>query len=457
MAEERAKYGTGTIYKNEKGYTAQLYYSVEIDGKTYNKRISGSGDTETKAVRKRNKNIKKWEDGIRASLKKEQSQTEEERKEAAKGPTLNEVFQMNLGVKDTSVQIPTSDNYEMYYNGYVKDSALGKAPIKEITEEQLLAFYKDKKVNGRKKIPKDQQGNPIVKPLSINTINHIRFVINNTFLYAEAKGIIKKNAHAGIHPFKTGTAAMIDYSQEDLDADSDDKDAVQRIIPIEDLELILEYAFKHSRLAGLFAWAVNSGMREGECLGLKRKYAAPENSYIFVKKSLTYIKDRREGAVSATIPKLKLPKNGRERKVPYNKSLKEIYQFQIELIEQERMAAGKLYHDRGLLFADEYGDYLKPRKVLREFQSILETLGMEKRRFHDLRHTFVSLLIQQSQKAGAGISILEVSAIVGHSDPSITMNVYGGLFPNSTERAMKVLDTCDVLRIPGQKEKKPCA
>lgn len=460
MAEERAKYGTGTVYKQGNSFVAQMYCSIEIDGKTYEKRVTGSGKTETKAVRNRSKNIKKWEDGLRESLRVTEENLRKAEEQAEIGPSLNDVFYMNLGVKDTSVQIPTSDNYETYYEGYVRDTELGKTPIRSITEEQLLEFYKEKRISGRKRVRKNSDGAPIAsKPLSISTMNHIRFVINNTFRYAEIKGIIEKNAHTGIPPFKTGTVAMIDYDQEDLDADSDDKDALQRIIPTDDLERILDYAFKYSRLAGLFAWAVNSGMREGECLGLKRRYATPDNDYIFVKKSLTYIKDRRENAVSATIPKLKRPKNGKERKVPYNESLKDIYRYQIGQIEEEKKRAGKLYHDKGLLFADEYGDFLRPWKVLKEFQGILEMLGLEKRRFHDLRHTFISLLIKESQRAGEGISILEVSAIAGHSDPTVTMKIYGGLFPNSTERAMKILDTCNAIKLPALREKdgKSCA
>lgn len=97
--------------------------------------------------------------------------------------------------------------------------------------------------------------------------------------------------------------------------------------------------------------------------------------------------------------------------------------------------------------------------ALQEFQGILEMLGLEKRRFHDLRHTFISLLIKESQRAGDGISILEVSAIAGHSDPTVTMKICGGLFPNSTERAMKILDTCNAIKLPALREKdgKSCA
>jgi integrase len=406
--------------------------------------VTGSGKTETAAIRNRNKNVKKWEDNLKKSLEeKAERENTSDQSEPDNGLTLNEVFSLNLGIKDTSVQISTSDNYSCYYDGYVRESILGKMPLKLITEEDLLNFYMEMRKNGRKRVRKDVNGVPInPKPLSINTVNHIRFVLNNTFLYAVAKGFLDKNAHTGISPFKNGTAAMIDFDQEDLDADSDDSDALQRIIPLEDLERILEYAFKHSRFAGLYAWAVNSGMREGECLGLKRILALPDNEYIFVKKSLAYVRDRREGAEKRLTPILKKPKNGKERKIPYNNSLKDIYTYQIDLIEKEKKAAGKLYHDKGLLFSDEYGDFLRPWRVLKEFQQILDTLGIEKRRFHDLRHTFVSLLVKESQRAGEGISILDVSAIVGHGDSTVTLNVYGGLFPNSTERAMRILDNC---------------
>lgn len=64
---------------------------------------------------------------------------------------------------------------------------------------------------------------------------------------------------------------------------------------------------------------------------------------------------------------------------------------------------------------------------------------------HPLRHTFVSLLVKENQKNGEGISILDVCAIVGHKDAQVTLSVYAGLFPNSTERAMKVLNMYDAI------------
>lgn len=438
-------------------FVSQLTYTIEIDGEEYSKRISGTGSTETKAVRARNENAKQWEQNLRESLRVDAEKKARKEEGIVQGPTLDEVFLLNLSLKDTSVQISTSDNYEMYFRVYVRGTPLGQTPVREITEEQLLDYYTDTRINGRKKSAKrSKQVSVPAKPLSITTINHIRFVISNTLGYAEKKGLIDKNPHVSIPPFRSGTAAMIDMEQEDIDADSDAADALHRVIPMNKVEAILDYAFKYSRLAGLFAWAVNSGMREGECLGLKRIYAEPDKDYIFVKKSLTYIRNRDKNTDKVMIPKLKKPKNGKERKVPYNQNLKEIYYYQLTQIEKDKKAAGSLYHDKGLLFADEYGNFLRPWKVLKEFQGILTALGLEKKRFHDLRHTFVSLLVKESQKAGDGISILEVSAIVGHSDPSVTMNIYGGLFPDATEKAMKLLDRCTNIKIPATVEK-PCA
>jgi len=183
----------------------------------------------------------------------QETKNPEENKDEKRGVTLNEVFEMNLALKGTQVQIPTSDNYEMYYTGYVKDGTLGKSLINNITEEQLLEFYMTLRISGRKRIPKDKSGIAVTpKPLSINTVNHVRFVLYNTFKYAEEKGLIQKNVHAGIRPFKAGTMAMVDFDQEDLDADSDESDALQRVIPVDEVERILKFAFTNSRLAGLY-------------------------------------------------------------------------------------------------------------------------------------------------------------------------------------------------------------
>ncbi len=458
VEKKRTTYGNGTTYQDGNRYISQQYYTVVIDGRSYTRRISGTGTTETKAIRKRNKNTESWEKKLRNKLAEKEALTED-RVDDLKNMlqpedwhtkvTLNQVFYMNLKRIQTSAQVSTSDNYETYYKGYIEKHPLGEMPIESITEEQLLDFYAEMKRTGRKRIPKGKDGEPLnVKPLSITTINHIRFVVANTFRYAFEKHLIQSNPHAVIRPFKAGTAAMLDFDQEDLDSDSDDADALQRVIPMEDVKQFLAYAYTHSRLAGLFAWAVNSGMRQGECLGLKRTCASVDSDYVLVKRSLAFVKNRNPEITATTVPILKKPKNGKERKVPYNENLREIYERQMIQIERDKKEAGGYYVDRGLLFADGYGDYLRPWKVLKEFQRLLQEVGITQHRFHDLRHTFVSLLVKESQRRGEGVSVLDVCAIVGHSDPTVTLKIYGGLFPDSSKTAMKILDDCQAIKLP---------
>ena len=61
MGNERATYGSGTVYKQGNSFVSQLSYTIEVEGKSYTKRITGSVKTETTAIRNLNKNLKKWE------------------------------------------------------------------------------------------------------------------------------------------------------------------------------------------------------------------------------------------------------------------------------------------------------------------------------------------------------------------------------------------------------------
>jgi integrase len=64
----------------------------------------------------------------------------------------------------------------------------------------------------------------------------------------------------------------------------------------------------------------------------------------------------------------------------------------------------------------------------------LKTLGIERRRFHDLRHTAASLLIAQ------GATLHEVKEILGHSQIALTANLYGHAFMVSKREVVSRVD-----------------
>ncbi len=55
-------------------------------------------------------------------------------------------------------------------------------------------------------------------------------------------------------------------------------------------------------------------------------------------------------------------------------------------------------------------------------------------RFHDLRHTAASLMLSH------GVPVLVVSRMLGHSRPSITLDVYGHLIPSAQAEVAEKMD-----------------
>ena len=101
-----------------------------------------------------------------------------------------------------------------------------------------------------------------------------------------------------------------------------------------------------------------------------------------------------------------------------------------------RMLAGAAYTD-GEVFKTREGSPMKHRRVGRALEETLKRGGIPHVRFHDLRHTFASLLIAN------GENVVFVADQMGHANPAITLKVYAKLFDGqkSKEEARKRMDT----------------
>lgn len=84
------------------------------------------------------------------------------------------------------------------------------------------------------------------------------------------------------------------------------------------------------------------------------------------------------------------------------------------------------------------GDNLRTRV----FYRLLEKAELRQIRFHDLRHTYASLLIQQ------GVSLAYVQEQLGHSSIKVTVDTYGHLIPGANRTAVDRLDAHPIC-IPG--------
>jgi integrase len=73
--------------------------------------------------------------------------------------------------------------------------------------------------------------------------------------------------------------------------------------------------------------------------------------------------------------------------------------------------------------------------VLRKhFRPALKAADLPRIRFHDLRHTYASLLIEQ------GENIKYIQTQLGHSSPSVTLDVYAHLLKPSNQQAARRLE-----------------
>jgi integrase len=77
----------------------------------------------------------------------------------------------------------------------------------------------------------------------------------------------------------------------------------------------------------------------------------------------------------------------------------------------------------------------------RVFYRCLEKAGLRRVRFHDLRHTFASLLIAHNE------SPKKIQALMGHHSIQVTMDIYGHLYAEEGRRAVDALDDVS----PGQR------
>jgi integrase len=104
------------------------------------------------------------------------------------------------------------------------------------------------------------------------------------------------------------------------------------------------------------------------------------------------------------------------------------------LQEEQKLFAGSRWQEHNLIFPNSVGTPVDPSNLRVDFQRVLEKAGLPKLRFHDLRHTAASLLLNH------GVPVIVVSNMLGHSKPSITLDVYGHLMTSLQGEAARIMD-----------------
>jgi integrase len=164
--------------------------------------------------------------------------------------------------------------------------------------------------------------------------------------------------------------------------------------------------------------AAYTGLRAGELAGLKVGRLNLLKREAAVVEALTEV-----GGKLVTVP----TKSGERRTVPLPKFLADLLGAHL---------ADRPHGPEALVFTSPEGGPIRQGTFMaRTFRPAVEAAGLpDGFRVHDLRHSAASLAIS------SGANVLVVSKMLGHADPSITLKVYGHLYPSDLAAVADRLD-----------------
>jgi len=100
----------------------------------------------------------------------------------------------------------------------------------------------------------------------------------------------------------------------------------------------------------------------------------------------------------------------------------------IEVLKQQKAKTNDQY-----VFPSPNGGPISPDSVNNMLKRVLERAGIPKVRFHDLRHTFATIALQN------GVDIKTVSGMLGHFSAGFTLDTYAHVTTSAQKEAAQTM------------------
>jgi integrase len=289
-------------------------------------------------------------------------------------------------VSDT-VKATTFERYEQIVRLHLKP-ALGRVKLKALTPAHVRGLYREKLEAGS----------------SARTVRYIHTTLHKALKQAVMDGLIPRNATEAVRPPQPTREEMHPLTPEQA-------------------KHLLQVAHESGdRLEALYVLAINTGLHQGELLGLKWDDVDLEDGSLQVRRTLAITKN----GLVLTSPKT----TGSRRSVKLTSKAIEALKRHLERQLGEIDRVGSLWNENGMKFASETGEPLNRHNLTRRsFKPLLKRAGLPEIRFHDLRHTCATLLLTRNVNAKI------VSEMLGHSTIAITLDTYSHVLPNMRDQA----------------------
>lgn len=232
--------------------------------------------------------------------------------------------------------------------------------------------------------------------LSNSTINHFLAFIKAVFQKMFNNGKIQHNPLSRVEKLRVNNKKF-------------------EVLTPKEVDILLNTAKKHyPDYYPLIFTALATGMRQGELFALQWDRLDWQNKKILI--DLNYTKYN-----------LDTPKSNKSRVVDMTEGLMQVLQ------EWQGNCPAS---DKNLVFPNAAGNYHNPSNLTtRVFHPLIKKAGVKQIRFHDLRHTFVSLHISQNSTPKF------IQSQVGHSSINMTLDTYGHILPEVREKSANALDS----------------
>lgn len=294
---------------------------------------------------------------------------------------------------DSYVKTSTSEGTFEWYNGLVENH-IKTSPISRITVVKLSALdiqnFIAKKTSDKKMTDKN-------KKLAPKTVREILAMIKLALKFACIWRIIKDNPAQYVVPPKIPRPKT-------------------RELTIEQTEKFLMVA-QEDKYYLIYLLAIYTGMRLGELRGIRWQDVDLKKCTISIRQTI-----RKDGNSAI----FKDPKTeGSIAQVNFDPAFSPLFDEQKKLQEAAQLAYGLGYKkELDLVFTSKNGGPIKRRNLVDEhFYTLLKKADIPKMRFHDLRHSCATLLLQ------AGVHPRLIQERLRHSDIRTTMNRYSHVLP----------------------------
>ena len=374
MAKKRAN-GDGSIRKRKDGRWEGRYVVGHdpITGKMISRNVLGKTQAQVK---------EKLRTAIENSKRLDYTQTGK----YTVGQWMDEWFEAYAKVK---VRPSSHQTYKGYIENHIKPN-IGDIPIEKLTSLQLQKFYRLLLTEGR--IPRiESEKQP--KGLSAKTVRNINQVISSAMDMAVRHKLILSNPTEGCELPKVEHREM-------------------KTLPAEQLGAFLREA-KESGVYELYYLDLATGLRRGELLGLKWEDIDLQNGIIHVR--------RQVARVDGEVKELPLKTKNSYRSIS-------ISQDAVAMLTEMEAHRSSDY-----VFPASTGGPISPDSVNNMLHRVLKRAGLPSIRFHDLRHTFATLALQN------GVDIKTVSGMLGHFSAGFTLDTYAHVTTSAQKEAARTM------------------